>query len=200
VRTELLQHANETAGAKTTTTFVVLEESKDRVYVAQSGLIGGDFPTHKTVMTPSGERQLKDGANELTVKFESPVQGGVKLVKTYTLKRGAYDIPVKHEVVNTGSAPLAPQLYVQLVRDGNTTGGGSFFTNPTGTFTGPAVYTEQQKFQKVDFSAVEKNKADFQKDATNGYVAMVQHYFASAWILPDGVKRENFVRKVDTNL
>jgi YidC/Oxa1 family membrane protein insertase len=201
VRTELLKHANETGSKKNTTTFVLLDESKDRVYVAQSGLIGGDFPTHKTVMNVSGERQLKDGANEVVVRFESPVQGGVKLVKTYTLKRGAYDVPVKHEVTNTGSAPVTPQLYVQLVRDGNILGGGgSFFTNPTATFTGPAVFTEERKFEKVEFADIEKNKVEFQKSATSGYVAMVQHYFTSAWILPQGVKRENFVRKIDTNL
>ena len=55
------------------------------------GLIGGSFPTHKTAMAFSGERTLKDGANELVVKFESPDLGGVKLVKTYTIKRGAYE-------------------------------------------------------------------------------------------------------------
>lgn len=199
VRTEFLQHAADSTADKKTSTFVLLDDTPQHVYVAQTGLIGGDFPNHKTVMTFSGDRQLKDGASDLVVKFESPVQGGVKLVKTYTLKRGSYDIPVTHEVVNQGSAPVSPQLYVQLVR-GATSSGGSFITNPTGTFTGPAVYTEAQKYQKVEFADIDKNKAEFQKEADNGWVAMVQHYFASAWILPAGVKRENFVRKVDATL
>lgn len=197
VRTEFLKHAGDSASDKTTTTFVLLEQSANRVYLAQSGLVGGDFPNHKTPMEFVGERVLADGANELVVKFESAPQGGVKLVKTYTLKRGAYDIPVKFEVQNTGSAPVTPQLYLQLVRDGNKLPGESSFYS---TFTGPAVYTEEQKFQKVEFEEIEKNKADFQKTSANGYVAMVQHYFASAWMLPDGVKRELFMRKVDTNL
>ena len=51
--------------------------------------------------------------------------------------------------------------------------------------------------QKVEFGDVDKNKTEFQKEATSGWVAMVQHYFASAWILPDGVKRDLFVRKLD---
>jgi YidC/Oxa1 family membrane protein insertase len=85
---------------------------------------------------------------------------------------------------------------VQLVR-GATTSGGSLITNPTGTFTGPAVYTGARKYQKVEFSDIDKNKAEFEKEATSGWVAVVQHYFASAWILPEGVKRENFVRKLD---
>jgi YidC/Oxa1 family membrane protein insertase len=65
---------------------VLLDESKDRFYVAQTGLIGGAFPTHKTPMTVTGERVLKDGVNELVIKFESADLGGVKLVKTYTLQ------------------------------------------------------------------------------------------------------------------
>ncbi|MEY4536540.1 MAG: rane protein insertase YidC, partial [Pseudomonadota bacterium] len=118
---------------------VLLDDSKDRVYVAQTGLIGAaNLPTHKTIMTAApGARKLVDGANELVVKFESPESGGVKVVKTYTLKRGAYDLAVKHDIVNTGTAAVSPQLYLQLVRDGNKLPGESSFYS---TFTGPAVY------------------------------------------------------------
>ena len=182
---------------------VLLDDSKERVYVAQTGLVGAaNLPTHKTIMAVApGARKLEAGANELVVKFESPESGassgGIKVVKTYTLKRGAYDVAVKHEIVNTGTAAVSPQLYLQLVRDGNKLAGESAFYS---TFTGPAIYTEAKKYQKVEFSEIEKNKVDIEKQATNGYVAMVQHYFASAWILPDGIKRELFTRKVDTNL
>ncbi|MEN9982867.1 MAG: rane protein insertase YidC [Pseudomonadota bacterium] len=178
---------------------VLLDNSKDRVYVAQTGLVGAaGLPTHKTMMTVTpGARKLTEGVNELVVKFESAESSGVKLVKTYTLKRGAYDVAVKHEVVNAGSAAVSPQLYMQLVRDGNKLPGESSFYS---TFTGPAVYTALKKYQKVEFSEIEKNNVDVEKQASEGYVAMVQHYFASAWILPDGIKRELFTRKVDTNL
>ncbi len=183
---------------------VLMDESADRVYVAQTGLISssaaaaGALPTHKTPMTlVTGERTLKDGQNELQVKFESPDVGGVKLVKTYTLKRGAYDIAVRHDVINTGAAAVSPQLYLQLVRDGNKPPGESSFYS---TFTGPAIYTDAKKYQKVEFSDIEKNQVDVEKQASNGYVAMVQHYFASAWILADGIKRDLFFRKVDNNL
>ncbi|HEX2544437.1 MAG TPA: membrane protein insertase YidC [Ramlibacter sp.] len=196
VRTELLKHAADSASDNKTTNLLLMQNGPDHVYVAHSGLIGGDFPNHKTPMTFSGDRALRDGANELVVRFESAEKNGVKLVKTYTLRRGAYDIPVRHEVQNRGTAPVTPQLYTQFMR-GATSSGGSFITNPTGTFTGPAVYTEAQKYQKIEFTDIDKNKAEFQKDATTGWVAMVQHYFAGAWILPDGLKRENFVRKVD---
>ena len=192
---ELLQHADLVDGSKK---FMLLDDSAQRVYVAQTGLIGGAFPTHKTVMNVApGARELKDGENELSVRFESPDLGGVKLVKTWTVRRGAYDIAVKHEVVNTGAAAVEPKLYLQLVRDGNKPAGESSFYS---TFTGPAVFTQDKKYQKVEFKDIEANKADFQKDSDNGYVAMVQHYFATAWLLPEGAKREIFMRKVDANL
>ena len=182
--------------------FVLLDESSNRVYVAQTGLIppagGIAMPTHKTMMTAvPGERTLKEGQNELQVKFESADVGGVKLVKTYMLRRGAYDIAVRHDVINTGTTTVSPQLYLQLVRDGNPPPGESSFYS---TFTGPAIYTEAKKYQKVEFKDIEKGKVDVEKQASNGYIAMVQHYFASAWILGDGIKRDLFERKVDTNL
>jgi YidC/Oxa1 family membrane protein insertase len=177
--------------------FVLFDESKERVYLAQTGLIGGQLPTHKSPMRFVGERQLKEGQNELTLRFESEAVNGVKLVKTYTLQRGSYAIGVKHEVVNQSAAPVSLQLYMQLVRDGNKPAGESSFYS---TFTGPAIYTEAKKYHKVEFKDIENNKAEIDKQSSNGYVAMVQHYFASAWLLGEGVERENFVRKVDNNL
>jgi YidC/Oxa1 family membrane protein insertase len=202
VRSELLNQVDMTDKSKN---FVLLDDSKERVYVAQTGLIAGAgfaagaaLPSHKTVMTlVPGDRTLKDGAQNLVLRFESPDVGGLKLVKTYTLTRGSYVLDVKHEVVNTGSAAVSPQLYLQLVRDGNKPAGESSFYS---TFTGPAVYTEAKKYEKVDFKDIENNKVDIEKQSTNGYIAMVQHYFASAWLLGDGIQRDLFMRKVDTNL
>ncbi|UUC93777.1 MULTISPECIES: membrane protein insertase YidC [Comamonas] len=176
----------------------VFEENAKRVYLGQTGLIGGNFPTHKTPMTVMpGERELKDGQDSVQVRFESADLGGVKLVKTFTLKRGSYAVDVQHDVVNTGSAAVNPQLYMQLVRDGNKPEHESSFYS---TFTGPAVYTEAKKYHKVEFKDIENGKAEVDKASSNGYVAMVQHYFASAWLLADGIQRDNFVRKVGDNL
>ena len=199
LKTEFLKHIDMADKAKN---FVLLDNSKERTYLAQTGLIagagGGTFPTHKTVMTVlPGERTLKEGGKDLVVRFESPEVGGVKLVKTFTLTRGAYAIAVKHEVINVGTTTLSPQLYLQLVRDGNKPEGESSFYS---TFTGPAIYTDLKKYQKVEFTDIEKNKVDVEKSAENGYISMVQHYFASAWLLGDGIKRDLFMRKVDTNL
>ena len=170
--------------------FVLLDDSKSRVYLAQSGVVSGAlpgaFPTHKTPMTASGERVLKDGADSLQIRFESADVGGIRLVKTYTVTRGSYAVAVSHALTNTTGAPIAPQLYLQLVRDGNKPAGESSFYS---TFTGPAVYTEAQKYQKVEFADIKKKSAEYEKQSSTGYVAMVQHYFASAWILPEGMVR-----------
>jgi YidC/Oxa1 family membrane protein insertase len=195
-RVELLKHEDEhKPGHK----IVLLDDSKERIYTAQTGLIssvpGVVLPTHKTLMTVRpGPRKLKDGDNELSITFESATQNGVKLVKTYTLKRGAYDMSVKHDIVNTGAQDVAPQLYFQLVRDGNKPAGESSFYS---TFTGPAIYTEAKKYQKVEFADIKKKKVDVEKQSNTGYIAMVQHYFASAWILPNGLSRDISMDAVD---
>jgi len=195
VRAEFLKYSDM---SDKTRNFVLLDDSKDRIYMAQTGVVagaaGGNYPTHKTVMTVSGERSLKEGANDLTLKFTSPDVGGITLVKTYTLRRGAYDVAVKHELTNTSAVAIAPQLYLQLVRDGNKPVGESSFYS---TFTGPAIYTEAKKYQKVEFADIKKKKVDVEKEASNGYIAMVQHYFASAWILPDGMQRSLSLDAVD---
>jgi YidC/Oxa1 family membrane protein insertase len=200
VGAQLLNHAEATGSSddQTEQPFTLLTQDANRIYVAQSGLIGGNFPTHKTPMRlVDGPTTLADGQNELKVRFESDPVDGVVLAKTYTLQRGRYDIAVEHEVINQGAQAINPQLYVQLVRDGGKVANETPFYS---TFTGPAVYTDAQKYQKVEFDDIAKNKASFERSASDGYVAMVQHYFASAWVLGEGVLRENFVRRVDNNV
>ena len=194
LHSEFLKHAELGQAGKP---FVLLDTGPGRVYQAQSGLLGDGLPGIKTAMHFKGERTLADGANELALRFESPLMGGVRLVKTFTLKRGSYVIGVRHDVINESGQPITPQLQLQLVRDGNKPAGESSFYS---TFTGPAFYSDEKKFQKVDFSDIEKNKASFVTRAPDGWVAMVQHYFASAWLLAQGTQRENYVRKQGDNL
>ena len=206
VRVEFLKHHDQVDHTKN---MLLLDQSTDRLYVAQTGLVppsgGAGLPNHHTVMTlVPGETRLKDGANELQVKFESPEVSGVKLLKTYTFKRGDYVIGVKHEIVNASSAPVNPRLYLQLVRDGNAPAGESSFYF---TFTGPAIYTDASKFTKIDFKTIEKHrpgdKPDHDTVADSGWVAMVQHYFASAWLIDShgGARqsREYFTGRVAAN-
>ena len=119
------------------------------------------------------------------------------MIKTYSIKKNSYVLSVQHEIVNQSGQTITPQIYVQLVRDGNKPEGESAFYS---TFTGPAVFTNSKKYQKIEFSDIEKNKADFEKKSNLGYVAMVQHYFASAWLMDDAQERDLYARKIDNNL
>ncbi len=86
---------------------------------------------------------------------------------------------------------------MQLTRDGNSPPGDNQFYS---TFTGPVVYTDKQKFQKVDFGSIDKNKTDHEKSAEDGWVGIIQHYFMSAWLPTDKAPREYFTRKIADNL
>jgi len=180
---------------------VLFDQSAQRVYLAQTGLVttqpGINLPNHFTLMKVlPGERTLADGAKDISVVFESPEVGGMQLVKTYTFRRGEYTVAVKHELRNRSAGAVSPQLYLQLARDGNPPAGESSFYF---TFTGPALYTDAKKFHKIDFKDIEKNKAEHDKSADNGWVAMVQHYFASAWLVGDKEQREFRTAKVSDN-
>lgn len=181
---------------------LVFEQSDDRSYAAQTGLIAqrpdAKMPNHLSAMRwVPGATALAAQDRDLTVRFESTDDNGLRLIKTYTLARGSYAIGVRHDVINASTEPTVAQLYLQLVRDGNAPRGESSFYF---TFTGPAVYTEEKKFQKVAFKDIEKGKVDHAVSANEGWVAMVQHYFASAWLVPAGAAREFRTAKVADNL
>jgi YidC/Oxa1 family membrane protein insertase len=200
VRLALLKHADDADPKKP---LVLFDRSAQRQYVAQTGLItkqpGVVLPNHLSLMKLlPGEAQLKDGSDAVTVTFESADEGGAKLRKTYTFKRGQYTIGVKHEVTNTSATALQPELYLQLVRDG-TIPPTSMFMAPT-SFTGPAVYTEEKHFQKVEFADIQKGKAEHVQTADNGWIGMVQHYFNSAWLVPQKAPREYRTKDLQNNL
>jgi len=178
---------------------VLLESTGSSVYVAQTGVVGAPqgqtYPTHLTPFrVVSSERSLT--GDSLDVVFEAQ-SDHVKVVKTYTLHRGRYDIGVRHDIYNLGDAPVSPSLYLQLTRDGDDPPSTSHFYS---TFTGPAVYSAQDKFQKAKFSDIEKGKASYIKEADNGWIGMVQHYFATAWVPPEGTVRHNEMLQVASNL
>ncbi len=175
----------------------LFDDTATHKYLARTGLSGGDFPNHDDIFTRvPGPTTLADGQNTLQVKFESADKGGLKLVKTYTFTRGSYLIDVDQQVVNTGTTPLKPSLYVELVRDSQPVETPRF----SHTFIGPAVYTDQHHFQKMTFSAIDKGKEDFATQANNGWIAMIQHYFASAWVPPQGKDRNYYVQRLDSTL
>jgi YidC/Oxa1 family membrane protein insertase len=201
VRLELLKYRNAT---DSTRNVVLFEQSAQHLYMAQTGLVsaqaGVNLPNHLSAMTVMpGERSLADGQPVLTLRFETVGNEPYKLAKTFTFKRGEYTVGVTHEFSNQGSTAVSPQLYLQLTRDGNPDGGAPSFFTPAATFTGPAVYTDANKFKKVEFKDIAKGGDHHDKAADNGWVAMVQHYFASAWLVPAQGAREFRTTKTGDN-
>jgi len=176
----------------------LFDRTANHTYLARTGLLGGDFPNHNDVFTPLPHQphDLTGDAKSFQLSFESPVKGGLKVIKTYTFTRGSYVIGVDTKIQNVGTAPVSPSVYMELVRDDQPVETPRF----SHTFIGPAVYTDQHHFQKMTFGDIDKNKEDFTKQADNGWIAMVQHYFASAWIPQQGVKRDIYVEKIDPTL
>ncbi|MGS1008252.1 membrane protein insertase YidC [Achromobacter anxifer] len=196
VRAELLKYPATGQPDKPT---VLLDRAAGLNYVVQTGVVGApngqSFPTHQTPFRiVSSERQLT--GDNLVVAFEGE-SGGVKVTKTFTLHRGRYDVDVRHDLANVSAAPVSPALYLQLERDGNDPADTSSFYH---TFTGFAVYSEQDKFQKITFGDIEKKKANYIKQSDNGWIAVVQHYFATAWVPPQGKPRTNELLEVQKNL
>jgi YidC/Oxa1 family membrane protein insertase len=178
--------------------FVLLQDQDAHTYIAQTGLLGNGLPTHNTIFTsPVSEYQLTEGQDTLEVRLLATDITVAKVSKVYVFHRGSYLIDVGYEIENLGSNPITPSAYFQLVRDKVPPAGGTKFVP---TYTGPAVYTEQGKFQKVDFSDVEKGKAKYPQSADNGWVGMLQHYFVAAWLPQDKVKREFYIKPLENNL
>jgi len=176
--------------------FVLFARGKEHVYIAQSGLIGTGLPNHQSAYTtPATQYRLADGAPELEVRLESA--GGVKAAKVYRFRRNSYVIDISHEFVNTGAAPVEAFAYFQLVRDSKAPEGDSKMVP---TYTGVAVYTEKEKFQKVAFGDIEKGKVPYPKSGTDGWIGMLQHYFLGAWLPKPGAPREFYTREVQQGL
>jgi YidC/Oxa1 family membrane protein insertase len=193
VRLELLRHGGTLDRSKD---FVLFDRSADHVYIAQSGLIGGKLPNHQSAYRASAaEYRLADNASELEIRLEAV--GEAKAAKIYRFRRNSYVIDVVHEVTNTTADPLVTHAYFQLVRDSKPPEGDSAMMP---TYTGAAVYTEQEKFQKVAFDDIEKGKVPYPKTANDGWIGILQHYFLGAWLPKDGEPREYYTRQVPQGL
>ena len=174
-------------------------------YFARSGLVAlgnSDLPNHTSTfkLLQSG----KDGSGRPFVTLASE-RNGVKLEKTFILNPGSYVIDVGHRVTQASANTSPLVLYTEIVRDASQEQkigpfDGAFSAS---TFTGPAVYTGKEKFNKLEFTEIDKNKITIPTQAPAGdpaWVAMVQHYFASAWIPGDKFARDIYAGKIDNGL
>ncbi|MHB1084722.1 MAG: membrane protein insertase YidC [Thiobacillus sp.] len=179
--------------------FTLFEDNHTQPYLAQSGMVGKALPTHRSVFQLNpGTYRLTGGAVQLEVPLVwSDPATGVRVEKTYIFKRGSYQITVRTRVTNGGTQPVDLTPYYQFTRYGGAPRGASFFLH---TYTGPAFYTDANKFQKVAFKDIQEGKAEFEKTADNGWVGLVQHHFVSAWLPEGSVKREYYTRALGNDL
>ena len=193
VRIELLNHDKDKNSDQP---FVMLESDAKRTYVAQSGLIGLNGPdssrqgrpqyeVEKTAYTlaDAKDSQNKDGKAEkvLTVPMVYKTADGVEIIKRFTFKQGDYPVQVSYQVVNRSAQNWQGQMFGQIKRDNSEDPGKSdqgIFT--LGTFLGGAWGTPDEHYNKLKFANFSDEKLNV--DAKGGWVAMVQHYFVSAWI------------------
>jgi YidC/Oxa1 family membrane protein insertase len=182
-------------GADKSKPYLTMMKSGDRLHVAQTGLIGTGLPNHNTLYSKVSTNTQMGSSDTLEVRLSAPLAGGGKNDLVYTFKRGSYIVDVTHEITNGGSAPIQPTAYFHLHRDSKVTGGSNAMI---GIFTGPAVFTEKDKYKKIDFKDLEKKKSNLHAtEATDGWVAMVEHYFVNAWLPKPGEKRNNYTSKED---
>ncbi len=157
----------------------LIHSDPESIHIIQSGLRNrsNTAPTHHSVYkTAKSNYVLQDGEDRLIVPFLWE-QDGIRVIKTYEFRRGDYLIDVKHRVENNTSQDWQGSQYRQIQR-----------TRPLSksriliTYTGAVYYNEEVKYEKVDFDDMEDSqlKLNFQ----GGWIAMLQHYFLSAWIPP----------------
>jgi YidC/Oxa1 family membrane protein insertase len=179
-----------------TKNFVLL--GPEHAYSAQSGLIGERMPNHRDIWRAlPGERTLGAGAERLQVRFAADGPGGVTVEKVYTFHRNSYLVDVAFELKNAGDSPVGAHAYYQVVRDGRAPVHESAMMY---VYTGPVYYTAENAYNKVEFSDLDKVEASLPKNATDGWIGMMQHYFVSAWLPPEKAPREFYARKLPDGL
>ena len=177
--------------------FVLLEQNPTRTYIAQSGLIGTngiDRNGRPTYSTASPVYKMKEGQNELVVELQWRDETGVEVTKRFTLRRGDYLIRVDFLVNNGSQNRWQANLFGQLKRDSSpapsASSSGSMGLHP---FLGAATTQPDDHFTKFTFEDMAEDP--FKATLPGGWIAMIQHYFLSAWI-PDPSQNHNYSTRV----
>jgi len=187
-----------------TKTLTLMEPDPQHYFVTQSGLLGEGLPNHKSAFQSEElSYSLPEGKDSVVVRLKAQAANGIEVAKVFTFKRDSYLIDVAYEVTNKTDKPVSPFAYFQFLRDANPPAQQAAPTSSFGgvsVFAGPAVYTDESKYVKVTFKDVDNNKLNYPKKAKDGWIAIVQHYFVSAWLPKEGAEREYFTNKVGDNL
>lgn len=174
--------------------FVLMQRGPERTYVAQSGLVGQngtDSAEGRPVWRVEKSEWTLDGNDrELNVDLRLVQDNGAEIIKRYTFERGSYLIRLSHIIRNHGDTAWKGHLYGQIKRDGSSDPGserGGFAPMPT--FMGAAWWTEEQKYNKLDLDDIQDDP--IKTTQPGGWIAMVQHYFVSAWV-PEQDKQHSY--------
>jgi len=163
----------------------LMKPAPPNMFIAQSGLLSsepGRLPTHEAVFSsPAISYTLGPNADSLEVDLVWTGPSGLKVKKQYRFKRGSYVIHLAQEVVNQSPSAVVAREYNQLQRTELHDPNEARFVH---TYTGGVYYGPQEKYQKVSFKDMAKQRLD--KQITDGWIAMIQHYFMAAWIPPRG--------------
>jgi YidC/Oxa1 family membrane protein insertase len=176
--------------------FVLMDDAANPMfYVAQSGLIGTDLPNHKTLFTSEANRYVMDsGADTLNVILSWLGNDGTTVEKIYTFHRDRYEIDLTHRISNASGVEMTPSVYYQITHDSESNQGSTFMP----TFTGGAYYTDADKFKKIKFS--EMADTNLSLKTKDGWIGVIQHYFASAWIPQSGTPHEFYTKQLTDKL
>jgi YidC/Oxa1 family membrane protein insertase len=175
--------------------FVLMDEAQKPVlYIAQTGLMGNDLPNHKSQFTSAATSYtMADGVASQEVRL-SWSANGITVDKIYTFHRGSYVIDVSYQINNGSAAAITPSAYYQIVHDSESKQGSMMMP----TFTGGAYFTDADKFKKIAFADMDKESLS--KTSKDGWIGLIEHYFASAWIPKAGVSREFYTKKLSENI
>ncbi|MEV8521128.1 membrane protein insertase YidC [Dyella marensis] len=194
VRSELLHYPSAPVTKKDPSPPPVrlLDEQSEHFFVAQSGLATAQgngasvAPTHLSVFQSAQTAyQLAEGQNELKVDLTWQDAAGLKVTKTYALKRGSYDVSMDQKIENGSTVAWQGNAYEQLQRAGqpNNRSWLQNYTDPAAhSFFGAGWYSPQDKFETLPFTDFQKKPLT--RSITGGWAAMLQHYFVVAWIPP----------------
>ena len=179
--------------------FVLMDDAQNPMtYVVQTGLMGAGLPNHKSLFTSAATSYtMADGAASQQVRLSwqgAAEVSDIKVDKIYTFHRGSYLIDVTYEITNGSAAPVTSSVYYQIVHDSESNQGSAMMP----TFTGGAYFTDADKFTKVNFADMAEETLS--KTSKDGWIGLVQHYFASAWIPNKEVTREFYTKQLSDNL
>ena len=163
--------------------FVLLEQTNDIYYIAQSGLIGRDgidssVKGRAHFDSASREYKLADGQDTLNVPLTYVSDKGVTYTKVFVFTRGKYNIAVDYKINNTSDAQLQVQMYGQIKHSIKKSESSMMMP----TYRGGAFSTADTRYEKYSFDDMADKNLD--KSTLGGWVAMLQHYFVSAWVPP----------------